>query len=176
MFRWTGNPLTHKGMSMKTKQALRIAQSIVADGVRFQRDNIKSSRNTLATINAGELGITLVLMMLAEKLGEHGARLAGWVGAMGYKVRKPVLYISVDKVAGFTDPGVLRALEFLNNEFTAGRTSDYAASLGRCYHFERDDMKVEFTVYATQDGTATCRRVEDGEEVITQKKYRIVCE
>jgi hypothetical protein len=88
---------------------------------------------------------------------------------------RPTVNFSVSEADGFTDPRVVSALEFLTREFEEARTHESAEYLYRSYTFTKPEVQVCFMVSVKGD-SPTCKRVEVGEEMVVQKKYKIVCE
>ena len=161
-------------MSAKqTRAIMRKAQALVDRSIREKKEEIKQAQNKLCTMQDARLSMTLLFGVLIQKLG--GLELNGWFSPIGYGDNQKImsfLYVTAD---GFKNADVVRALEFLTQEFPEVETKDSEFSLSRAYKFHKAGMSVEFTVYVEGENP-TCRREVVGEETVVRKKYRIVCE
>ena len=161
-------------MSAKqTRAIMRKAQTLVNRSLKEKREDVKREQNRLRALQDAQLSVTLLLGVLIQKLGS--LELSGWISPIGFGEAQKImafLYVTAD---GFKHPDVVRALEFLTEEFSDVETKDSEFSLSRSYKFHKAGMSVEFTVYVEGENP-TCRREVVGEETITRKKYRIVCE
>lgn len=163
-------------MSAKqTRAIMRKAQALMNNSLKQKREEIKREQNKLRALQDAQLSVTLLFGVLIQKLG--ALELQGWISPIGYGETQKLmafLYVTAD---GFKNSDVMHALEFLTGEFPDVKSKDSEYSLSRCYTFEKQGMKLEFTVYVEGE-SPTCRREEIGEETqtVTRKKYRIVCE
>lgn len=163
-------------MSAKVDQAIKMAKGFVADAAKSLKTDAKRIKMREAKLKETELQLTLLVATVIAKLGNIGKNLSGWITMTGYGDRmRPygIFYINVED--GFKNPDVMNALEFLTKEFEEQSTRDSEHSLSRTFSFTKSDMDFELRV-EVDEGSPTCRRVEVGEEIITQKKFKIVCE
>lgn len=161
-------------MSAKqTRAIMRKAQALVNRSIREKREDAKREQEKVRFLQNVQLSATLLLGVLIQKLGS--LELHGWLSPIGFGENRKLmafLYVTAD---GFKNADVVRALEFLTEEFSDVETKDSEFSLSRAYKFHKSGMSVEFTVYVEGENP-TCRREEIGEETVVRKKYRIVCE
>jgi hypothetical protein len=162
----------------KQTTSITKAKGIVADGIKDKKRDARNAHNAAKILTDARVSMTLLIACLLERLGDYTKSGFAYVGtAYSYNAKNsiPTFYMSVNDAEGFTDPAVMRTLEFLTQEFNDTTTQDYPSTMGRSYQFERPDMRVELVVYVKSD-SPTCRRVEVGEETVVQKKYKLVCD
>ncbi len=157
---------------------INAAKALVTDGIKGRKNDLVDVRNSIKLLEESRIAVTLLMACVMDRLGSLTKRGYGYVSTVysfSQNKRIPSVYYTVSDAPGFTDPNVMWALEFLTAEFSDAKTQDYAASMGRCFTFERPDMRVELVVYVKSD-SSTCHRVEIGEETQTVKKYKLVCD
>lgn len=156
---------------MKTRKPTPLTRAAEAFkyGMQDAREAIKRTRLNQATLENNRISVQLLLGVLYDRT--QGIDSYGSVSAYD---GIPCISFTLDKVDGFTDPRVVDTLDFLTREFTDVSSNESAQYLYRNYTFKRNDMRVSFSVYVRSD-SATCQRVEIGEEVVVQKKYKMVC-
>jgi hypothetical protein len=161
-------------MSAKVDKPIGVARKMIAESKREIKRDIKRLHERAAALRAAEFQLTLLLAAIAEKLGS--VKMHGWVSIIGYgSSMRPHAFLSIYVQDGFKNPDAMRVLEFLTQEFETAESRDSPYALARTYEFKREGIGIELRVEVEGD-SPTCKRVEIGEEVITQKKYKIVCE
>lgn len=148
------------------------ARLVFASFIRDSKSEVQRIEERRATAKMHASEIQLVLMVLMEKL--FGIYSNAWISTWE---SKPKLHVSVWNADSFKDERVLSALSFLNGEFDADGTVDYASVLNREYRFSNDRFSVALDVSVRSD-SPTCRKVKIGEELrtYTDTKYRIECD
>lgn len=160
----------------KQTTSITKAKGIVADGIKDKKRDARNANDAAKILANARVSLTLLIACILERLGAYANSGFAYVGTTySHRDRAPTFYMSINDVEGFTDPAVMRTLEFLTQEFNDTTTQDYPTTMGRSYQFERPDMRVELVVYVKSD-SPTCKRVEIGEETVVQKKYKLVCD
>jgi hypothetical protein len=157
----------------QTRAIMRKAVNFFDQSVKSKKAEVKQQQEKLTALQAARLSMTLLIAALIEKLGDID--LDGWIAPVGYDVNQRMLVCLHVTADGFKNPNVVRTLEFLTKEFPEVTSKDSAHFLSRCYKFSKEGVTVDFTVYVDNE-SPTCRREEIGEETVTVKKYRIVCD
>lgn len=163
---------------MRTNQVAKQARTILRDGVNSVRRNLTENKQKLALIKANETSLTVLMMVILDKLGKLAKGTDAYINSvLDWSTNKmvPKVTFYVSGADGFKSPEVVGVLEFLTREFEECTSNDHSGSLGRSYSFIRPDMRVECVIYVSED-SPTCRRVEIGEEIVVQKKYKIECD
>ena len=161
-------------MSAKVDKPIGVARKMIAESKREIKRDIKRLHERAAALRAAEFQLTLLLSAIAEKLGS--VKMHGWISIIGYgSTMRPHAFLTIYVQDGFKNPNAMRVLEFLTEEFETAESRDSPYALARTYEFKREGVEVELRVEVEGD-SPTCKRVEIGEEVVTHKKYKIVCE
>ena len=158
---------------MKAKRnpsPLSQAAKLLKEAMQTCRNEIKHQRAAIDRLQADRISLQLLCAVLFDRL--KGLDTWTYISATS---SRPIVNFSVSEADGFTDPRIVSALEFLTKEFEEAKTNESAEYLYRSYSFSKPEVQVCFMVNVKSD-SPTCKRVEVGEEMVVQKKYKIVCE
>ena len=87
------------------------------------------------------------------------------------------IHINMYRLDSFKQAELTNLLQYLLTYVEANggtvRNTEWPASLNRDYHFNTDNVRFVVAAYV-KDGSATCRKVVIGTELVEQHKYQIV--
>ena len=88
---------------------------------------------------------------------------------------KPTIEVGLNKLESFKDPVLVKILDFLMDQSTSVKTTDYPNWLNRDYNIEMADVMISISAYVRSD-SPTCRKVQVGVKIEEVAQYELICD